>query len=130
MKFHFVLSKISYYFTKQSFSDSKQVFPIFPQEAQEYTSGIIPPPVPGGGHPMSASSLKLELLYFSEEYQQALDTGWTNKQINKCEYLVSATFTFLDSKFALKAMDNPHFCIELSVILISFLYYTVEPVRC
>lgn len=72
MKFHFVLSKIPCYFTKQCFSDSK---PIFPHESQEYTSGIIPPPVPGGGHPMSASSLKLELLYFSEEYQRALDTG-------------------------------------------------------
>lgn len=72
MKFHFVLSKIPYYCTKQCFSDSK---PIFPHETQEYTSGTIPSPVSGSGHPMSASSLKLELLYFSEEYQQALDTG-------------------------------------------------------
>lgn len=72
MKFHFVLSKIPYYFTKQCFSDSK---PIFQHKTLEYTSGIIPPPVSGGGHPVSASSLKLELLFFSEEYRQALDTG-------------------------------------------------------
>lgn len=58
MKFHFVLSKIPYYFTKQCFSDSK---PIFSHGKQNYISGIIPPPMPGGEHPMSASSLKLEL---------------------------------------------------------------------
>lgn len=37
---------------------------------------MIPPAMPGGGHPMSVNSLKLELLYFSEENQQALDTGY------------------------------------------------------
>lgn len=31
---------------------------------------------------MPALSLKLELLYFSEEYQQALDTGWEKKKKN------------------------------------------------
>lgn len=64
MKFHFVLSKIPYYFTKQYFSDSK---PVFPHKTQEYTSGMIPPAMPGGGHPMSVSSLILEFLHFSEE---------------------------------------------------------------
>lgn len=50
MKFHFVLSKIPCYFTKQCFSDSKQ---IFPHKTWEYTSEMIPPAMPGGGHPMS-----------------------------------------------------------------------------
>lgn len=57
MKFHFVLS---IFLTKQCFSDSK---PIFPHKTQEYTSGIISPPVPGGGHPMSASSLRALALF-------------------------------------------------------------------
>lgn len=42
---------------------------------REYTSGIVPPSASGGEHLMSAGSLKLELRYLSEEYQQALDPG-------------------------------------------------------
>lgn len=50
------------------------------QTMREYTSGIVPPSASGGEHLMSAGSLKLELRYLSEEYQQALDPGWKYMQ--------------------------------------------------
>lgn len=66
MKFHIVLSKIPYYFIKQGFIGSKL---IFPHKPQEYTSGIVVPPILGGEWLIAASSLKLELWYLSEEEQ-------------------------------------------------------------
>lgn len=72
MKFHVVLSKIPYYFIKQCFTESKL---IFPHKPQKHTSGIVLPPISGRERLMSGSSLKLELWYLWEEYQQAPNPG-------------------------------------------------------